>query len=241
MGNSVQISFRTAVVQQTGRDHLQQQAQCEDIVYTRRTRLSYFCGLADGQSKCRHCAVGARESLIAVADYLEGKGIRALSSHQYTDEIQFELVWVIRRRLERLAEIYGVEQKEFSSTLLALALDLQSGLYTMAHLGDGCTVGVRRDGSVHILSAPDNGVTGSYTWLTTSEAILPHLRIYFGNVNCYRRLCFMTDGADCICKGKSISPIGRELLLEADPEGIRASIRQSAPADDASCIMLDFK
>lgn len=240
MNRSVQDGFAIAVIQQTGLRHLKQQKQCEDIVYTRSTPALCFCGLADGQSERGHCMIGARASLSAAADYLESRGLEALSCRRYTDEIQFELTKAIRNRIAELSQSYGVMPEEFSSTLIGLAFHPESGEYMITHLGDGCIIGVQHDHMVRMISAPDNGITDQYTWLTTSDQMLLHLRVCFGNVSCYQRVMLMTDGVKCLCRSKNISRAGKKMLDEADQEELRRYISQSEPEDDASCIILDF-
>ena len=84
------------------------------------------------------------------------------------------------------------------------------------HLGDGGILGKRSDGSLNLISAPENGITSKYTWLTTSEGALLHLRIGFGQISNYNQVVMFTDGAE-------------EMICN------------SRPSDDATFISIDCK
>ncbi|MCD8120997.1 MAG: protein phosphatase 2C domain-containing protein [Clostridiales bacterium] len=242
MDRSKQLpQVEVTMVSRVGQRHFMRGEPGDDAVYVYESSHSdfVFCGVADGQSGMSHSLTGARESLLVAANYLEKAGITSLMQYPYSDEIQFGFIRRIRERIDLLAKQYGVGRDAFSSTLLGIALEKKSGNYVLAHLGGGCGIGVLRDGTMKIISAPDTGVSAQYTWLTTSPQALSHLRIYFGNLQNYRRILLMTDGADCICKGRNIQRRAREILLSRNPEDIRTYMEKFVAVDDASCIMID--
>ena len=89
------------------------------------------------------------------------------------------------------------------------------------------------------ISAPENGVTAQYTWLTTSDGALGHLRVAFGRSAPWRRVVLVTDGARALCCGRNIPLRARELLARGGAAEVLAAVRESRPEDDASCIVLD--
>lgn len=228
------------ISQQTGERHKQNQTECEDVVYTREHAFFHCCGIADGQSRKRYCTVGAQNCLITAADFLENKGIESLSSYRFTDELQFELIRGIRECIRTLSEEYRVDADEFASTLLLFSFNPETGNYAAVHLGDGCILGVLPNQTLRMISTPDNGMTAQYTWLTTSEDALFHLRFLFGNVKRYKRIVLLSDGAVCLCRGQNIPPQAKALIAGARPSEIVSYLRAASPADDASCIIIDF-
>lgn len=91
-----------------------------------------------------------------------------------------------------------------------------------------------------MISSPDHGVTARYTWLTTSDDALFHIKMCFGKLENYRKICLMTDGAECICKGKNISFRGRQMLQQSDSETLISHLEKSEPQDDASLLILEI-
>jgi hypothetical protein len=225
---------------QTGLTHQKGMLPCEDITVVREQTDLLFYGLADGQSGKTHCRQGGEAVLNAVADYLAQRGIHTLSQYEHKDEIQYEIIRIVRETLSGLAAANRAETAEFSSTLLAFGITPETGEYMTVHLGDGGIVGRRADGTLTFLSAPENGITSRYTWLTTSEEALLHLRIGFGSIAHYTRVILLTDGADAVCRGTNLTAEARRILGEEDDASrIPELIRNSRPLDDASCIVVD--
>lgn len=226
----------------TGARHAARGEACEDVIYCSETPELVFCGLADGQSGRRHCREGAEAALQSIERYLHGRKIPALMRYEHKDEIQYEIIRGIRAGIMRLAEKKAVNKEELSSTILVFALHPPTGTYITIHLGDGVMIGRRRDTFLHILSAPENGVTARYTWLTTSDDALMHLRISFGNVRDYDRIFLFTDGASAVCRGRNISREGVRMLgRSGNAEEIMEYIRRSEPVDDAGYILIDLQ
>jgi len=131
----------------------------------------------------------------------------------------------------------GQSEKEYCKTggravLYAVAAHLQKkGLHTLA---------LDQDNHISVLSGAENGITHEYTWLTTSANSMQHLRIQQGTTTDIKRLVMVTDGATVLCCGCNI--VAHENILTAADacSRIPGMIRQSAPEDDASCIIVDF-
>lgn len=226
------------IIQIVGINHRKNQEEIEDVVYKRKMGKQLFWGIADGQSNKRYCVIGGKAILEGLYDYIEEKGIEYLSNRIYTDEIKYEIVQIIRKRIDELSKRYQVDKEEFSSTLVAWSVDPDSGEYFIVHLGDGCIIGITDQDEVKMISAPDNGITVQYTWLTTSDDALMHLQIGFGNIGRYKNIYIMSDGMDCICHGRNILLRGKELLKSGKPELIYEHVSKNPPEDDATCIAL---
>lgn len=226
------------VIKITGSIHNENHEPMEDVVCKRKTDDMFFWGLADGQSGKEHCVLGGRAVLGAIVEYISEKGITSLSQRIYTDEIRYELIQVIRKQIDALTETYRADRREFSSTLVICAINPRTGEYMTVHLGDGCIVAVTKESAVSMISMPDNGITGGYTWLTTSENALMHLRICYGNIEKIKCFYLMSDGMDCICHGKNILHQGMELLKQGNLRSLQKYVTENRPIDDATCIVL---
>lgn len=226
---------------QTGQHHIADKLPCEDVYITRCEGPFRFYGLADGQTGKRFCAVGGQKVLTAIAQYVEDKTIPHLCHYEYIDELQYELIRVIRSTLSKLSEEYHTDISEFSSTIIAMAIDANTNDYLIIHLGDGSVVGINSENSTVMLSAPDNGITSQYTWLTTSTDAMKHLRIYKGSIEELKRIVLLTDGATMLCRGRNVAKKAEPILCDLDdPGNILKEIRHGNPLDDASCIVVDL-
>lgn len=211
----------------------------EDVTMIIEEENFCFYGIADGQSRKMHCVDGASVSLTAVAACLKEEGIKKLLQKQYFDEIQYELVKTIRRNLECQADRFNTDVAEFGSTLLCLAVDPMSGSYILIHLGDGRAVGEGKDGVMRNISCPENGICLNQTWLTTSSNAANHIRIYTGNINNYRRIAIMSDGADRLFQKEIRRPYISGKPEKYDVREIASLITGKKSLDDSSCIIVN--
>ena len=225
---------------QTGTHHLARKEECQDVILRTETSEIYVYGLADGQSGKKYGRMGGRAALKCITEYLRNYRISEMRS-RYTDELQYEIMRQIRSCLTGLADLLQENVTEFSSTVVVLAVDPQTGEYVCFHLGDGGIIGRKRDGGVDWISAPENGMSARYTWLTTSKQSLAHFRITFGSLLYYNRILMLTDGASAISYGRNITSDAEGLILSApDPEAITELVSKDAPSDDASLIVIDW-
>lgn len=227
---------------QIGQQHLLDGMECEDVSLIIERDSYCFYGLADGQSGKKYCRDGGKAVLTAVSAFLEGKGVHCLNQYEYTDELQYELIRVIRGTISSLSDQYQADSLEFSSTIVGFAADYRTGEYITVHIGDGAAIAISCDGSPLLLSAPENGITNYYTWLTTSRDAMHHMRIRHGNIDKMKRIVMVTDGATMICRGKEIAKKAEPLLIAAEPRTeLENAIRSHCPQDDASCILADLR
>ena len=231
---------QSAVYSRTGAWHCREGEKSQDVTLVTESDRFCFYGLADGQSGKPRSDTGGRESLKVLENYLRGMGIDGVRSYPFPDELPCMLMQQVRRGLLGLTKEKGGEFADYASTLLILALDPVSGAYMLAHLGDGCAVGIREGEEACLLSTPQNGLSGRETWLTTSDNAVSHFRLTFGNVENKTRILLMSDGADCLCRGRNISRQARQLMCTGTPEEIGCRLAEAEPRDDASCIVVDF-
>lgn len=86
-----------------------------------------------------------------------------------------------------------------------------------------------------LLSRPENGITAQYTWFTTTDEALLHLRIGFGCADRYKRIALLTDGAYPLSHWDTGS-----LLTTGTPADLWTTLNQMRPEDDASCLLIDI-
>lgn len=185
----------------------------EDVVFVDDKDCNYlFVGIADGQSLKEHSIEGGKFALSRVNEYFKKQNIGNLKL-RYIDEIQYEIISVIRDGLNILAEEKGKNVFEFSSTLCALVIDKNTGEWVIVNLGDGVIVGITREKQVQILSYPENGVTKQYTYLTTSRNVLSHIRIGCGNAKDFSSVLLLTDGVRGIYRD-GVIPLEISALLK---------------------------
>ena len=217
-----------------------QNKACEDVILIDETPTIRFYGLADGQSGKMYCREGGMACLKRLFRYLSERGIPGIRQYEYIDEIQYEIMKLLRQTIAQLAQEKQVPKDMFASTLGVFAYEVQTGDYLSVHLGDGCIIGSKRNDGIIIISPPDNGMTLNYTWLTTSRDAMRHLRMGFGNIGNYERILLITDGASSIAFGKNIPGDVQDMLINDSDEAIVNFIRESNPEDDASCILVDI-
>jgi len=231
--------MKAEYLQVTGSRHIKEKTLCEDVFWQSSKPPLYYYGLADGQSNKKYCKTGAEAALKALAGYIFSNDIKRMSEYRYLDEIRYLIIRMIRNALDELSTLYRTDISEFSSTILAYIKDTKSRLYMAVHLGDGCILGVNKEDEINMLSAPENGVFQNHTWLTTSEDALEHLHIRFGSTSAYNRIVMMTDGAECLCKGKNIRLRARDLLAFGCTDELRKYVMEAEPKDDATVVLIN--
>lgn len=214
---------------------------CDDTVFLCVTPDYLFCGLADGQSGARYGGAGGRICLEAISDYISSIGVGNFIDAPFPDEHPCTLTKIYRQKLLHLSESKAAPMKEFASTLLAIAVDLNTGKFALLHLGDGCAVGIPHSGDPTLISSPENGLSLCHTWLTTSENAVSHFRIRFGSLENKKRILILSDGATCLCKGRNIPWRAKKLMKYGGQTELLERLILSKPADDATCILLECR
>ncbi len=232
-------NIAVSCIQTAGARHRDKQQPCEDSTFLRSTQDWLFCGIADGQSGAPYGREGGRACLEAVSEYIDAAGIGNILNASFPDELPCAITKAFRKRLLTLSEAKGAPLEDFSSTLLAMAVDLKTGKYVILHLGDGCAVSIPVSGEFILVSTPDTGLSHHHTWLTTSDNAVSHLRIRFGSLKNQKRILLLSDGAACFCQGKNIPWRIRDFLRNGGMPQLQEHLMQSEPTDDATCILVD--
>lgn len=225
--------------QKEGTWHRESRQPSEDAVFLNSKQEYLFCGLADGQSGSRYGQAGGKACLEALWEHIASIGIGNFLDAPFPDEHPCSATRAVRQRLRQLSESRGTPLEEFSSTLLAAAIDLERGKYALLHLGDGCAVGVPSTGEPILISQPENGPSLNQTWLTTSENAVSHFRVRFGSLENKKRILLLSDGATCLCRGRNIPWRAKELLKYGAAQELHRQLLESEPRDDATCILLE--
>lgn len=224
-----------------GAYHESREECCQDTVLCKEDSDIMFYGIADGQSGKEYCNIGGEEVLKCIYQYIKKKAIEEIVQYEYKDEIQYEILKIIRDRIAELSKEYSADIGEFSSTIIVLAVNPKTGNYMILHIGDGGIMAKRIDQNIDIISKPENGITRQYTWLTTNSELLAHIRIGFGNVKYYSRIIMFSDGADVICNGNNIPGKTKKFLDEKVEAVVMLDyIKDSGHIDDASCVIIDI-
>lgn len=225
-------------IQVIGENNTKISEKNEDAVLIEENDQYLFLGIANGKSSCNYGKKGGEISLKTLFHYIVDKGICQIIDGKYQDEEKYEIVRMIRRKLEKEAINLNTIDEEMSSTLVAIVIDKTNHQFLTIHLGNGCIVGLMRNEKVIMLSAPRNGVTANYTWVTTDEDAPHYMRFIQGNLEGFTNVYIMSDGVDCICYGKDILLEGERILKTGDSKKIFDFIEKSEPWDDATCVSL---
>ena len=234
----MKLEIEHVCISRTGMMHIRKGIDNQDaFFYAQNGNLKFF-GLADGQTGAKYGAQGGREALAVLFESLRKRSIAELQHNSYQDELRYELMHGVRQKLAQLAQKYGVTAGEFASTIVVLLLDSGTGVYMTLHLGDGMILAISRENSEMgrtLLSRPENGITAQYTWFTTTDDALLHLRIGFGCAGRYKRIVLLTDSAYPLSHWNTGS-----LLTSGTPADLWTTLNQMKPEDDASCLLIDI-
>lgn len=170
-----------------GQAHEWKGLPCQDVCNGGSLKEKSWLALADGAGSCLYAQEGAKTCVEAVRALLWR--FRGGWRENSAKDLLCALLGALRKTAERLhCEIW-----DLSSTLLAV--QAFGGRYIALHLGDGVLGAFHADGSVSVLSAPDNGgFANQTTFVTTSDAVY-HLRLYSGELGDIEGFLAMSDGA----------------------------------------------
>lgn len=171
-----------------GRAHERNNQPCQDACASDTTATRAWVALADGAGSCAHAESGAR-AIVANAKALLWRYRTKLNKGNVHETI----VEAIRKILQSEAERLACPVTALGSTLLAV--QVWRGRYVTLHLGDGVIGAWHRDGTLSVLSEPENGAYCNQTWLTTSSDMSAHLRIQSGDLGDIVGFVVMSDGA----------------------------------------------
>lgn len=173
-----------------GERHLREKIPCQDSVFSAKCGNVSAIALSDGAGGDAMASIGAGTTAATAAQYFAEHFDELWGLPE--EEIRYRLLSRIRCRLFHLGETADVEFSAFGSTCIAAAVDEKKRLL-LAHLGDGRIFGQTETG-FRVLSAPENGITAEYTYLTTSIPDSEAMRVLKLSAADCRRIFLASDG-----------------------------------------------
>lgn len=161
----------------------------------------YFCEkrgnqisvvLVDGIGKTDITAKAGKRVSELTATFFHEMSEFIREADEYT--IAYNLVRRVQRLLDQMSKEYHVEQRELSSTLLAIYLDPEEDYYVACHLGDGVIAVSEDNQKIHIVFEPQKGVRPNETILTTSDTALGNMRVRRASLGNIKTFVMATDG-----------------------------------------------
>ncbi len=174
-----------------GRIHRERGLRCQDAVFISRRNDVIAASLADGSGSTDAAAAGAAVAARTAAEVLAGSFSFLYSKD--TKEIRYYLITEIRHALYNLCRERQLTLDQVHSTVVAVALDEQTGRYILAHIGDGMIVFFYGE-DWEVVSAPENGISRRYTRLTSMIPLGDAVRIRKGDLGSITRICLFSDG-----------------------------------------------
>lgn len=169
------MQFKTITFALQGTSHIDSNKPCQDKVLVKEENDVHFFGLADGASSAKKSALGAKEILKRISDFVVKCFDELYESSPR--EIIAEESTVIRKTLKSLSERNRRGQDDFGSTLLWIAT--KGDKLIISHLGDG-SISLHTSKGWVIQSQPENGEFANETYLTTYSNLAPHIRVQKG-------------------------------------------------------------
>ena len=144
-------SWKTFTITFRGKLHEKENTKCQDSVYGFNSKDIVILALSDGAGSARLSHIGSKIVVNTFAGLLKSnfeKFYRDENSH-------IRIIEQINENFSKKAIKYGVEPKEFSATLIGLAM--KGNQYFFIHIGDG--IAACYGDKLEILSI---GVSGEY-------------------------------------------------------------------------------
>ena len=216
----------TNMVAVRGQSHITGGIPCQDKVYTSRKNGVTVIALADGAGSRSNSQYGAQISCVAAAEYFTLHANEMYNSDRI-GVFREDMLRCILDALGKEAERLGLESiRELASTLLCAAV-YKDKLFTM-HIGDG-VIAYRKNGSLLVLSEPDNGEYANITTFVTSRDALEHMRLKVADIpDDVDALFLMSDGsADSLYNVREKRPANvLNMFADSSKEYSNISVRE---------------
>lgn len=192
MNSVLPMRYKVACGRVVGRSHIAASTPCQDYVAARNIRGIGCVALADGAGSRANSEVGAHEAVKATLRILsrDFDELYALTSTDYS-AVASRVISECRRALDRKAQAFNAEVDTFACTLMFVAH--KDGRYLAGHLGDGIIAMETEEGTIEVLSRPDNGEYVNTTVFITEPDAASRFRIYAG-VHSTPSFAVMSDG-----------------------------------------------
>ncbi|MCQ9281104.1 protein phosphatase 2C domain-containing protein [Priestia aryabhattai] len=209
----MQINWKSSSAYLEGVSHGKANIPCQDHALHRMSDGVHVIVLADGAGSCKLSHIGAETISTNISAFL-CNSFDELYMEESTEEIAQKLKVITDQALEELAVKHQEHREVFSSTLLFVAVKEQK--FLAGHVGDGI-IGQYSEGTVSVLSHPENGKFANETYFVTAENLIEHFRIYKGDVNEKSGFVLMSDGASAsfyLQKDRQLDPTNIEIIFE---------------------------
>ena len=229
------VSYKSAG---TGHD------RCEDSTYVISDSSGVSAALADGMGSAKFAADGSKTVSEAAAGFFAQYLDRVYGLTAGT--IADGALEIVRRKLLKTAGSIGCDVAELSSTLISLAFT-HDGKGLLMHIGDGCVIGLRPNGTTEVISRyTHKGYVNQTDFVTTPS---PEIKAIKLDRNSYCAYLLCSDGPEgfLIANDKPIGFVQRLLIssLFLSVEDIADTLtqcdrffREKGQHDDASYIIV---
>ena len=186
------MKWKIATASYQGRGHLKYNVPCQDKTFKLffPKKDFYSVALADGAGSYKYSDIGAEFITKKVLYYLNSK-FKYLFKYK---KPELTLLSFIEKELIKLSKEKNIDVKEFSSTLLFIAI--QDNRYILGHIGDGVIGYLSKNNKIEVLSYPENGEYANSTFFTTSFENKRRLKIKKGNLDNIQGFILMSDGVE---------------------------------------------
>lgn len=189
-----------------GKHHEQNGLPCQDVCAGKRLQRKAWLALADGAGSCVRSQIGAETCVCAISKLFNKRGGWGDKPVEYLLEHLFTA-------LKKAANRHRCTREELSSTLLAV--QVFKAHYVALHIGDGVLGAFHADGSLSVLSPPENGAFPNQTFFVTSPDAAQHLRLHSGELGDIEGFVAMSDGAAEALydpRGQTLTPLVKMLF-----------------------------
>lgn len=177
-----------------GRSHEANGLPCQDFCLAERTSTKAWLALADGAGSCAHSHHGAKVCVEAARNALwANRAAWGKAEGAWERPLRAALMKSFRAALEAEARKRDCAPAALSCTLMTVQA-YKDG-FLAAHIGDGALGCIHFDGTLSVLSAPENGRFAHQTYFLTSPDAEAHLRLYRGPLEGVAGFVAMSDGA----------------------------------------------
>jgi len=189
-----------------GTSHIENGKPCQDKFFSKKIKNVGTISLADGAGSCSKSDIGAEICTRYIVNFLCNNFDKTFLQSDL--EISEEILKGVRKSLQNMSDELNAPLKDFSSTLLFVAV--KGNKFLAGHIGDGA-IGSFDESGCQIFSPPDNGEFANQTFFITMGDAKDHLRIYKGNLNSTLGFILMSDGSY-----ESLFDIQKKELTEAN-------------------------
>lgn len=181
------MEYKITQAWHTGKSHREQGRPCQDKVCLERVESLFCAAMADGAGSARYSEYGAERVCAAVARAVcrRFEEFFRMGRAELAEALVEECLWDLSGM--------ALPFEQLACTLQFFAAH-RDGRYLAGHLGDGVQILVAADGTISVVSPPENGDHPWETWFVTGPGAEQHLRLRRGTLTQPGTLLMMSDG-----------------------------------------------